>query len=324
MQSIDRVKAHSSHSEEVIDLRPARPGANTFVRVLSGICSQRRKTRSCPSTPRLDGKRVLVTGGTAGIGEFITRGLIERGADVISLSRGFSQSVTASAVVHRLQADLADPESIVNVVSSLENSAIDLLICNSGVLMQDERKTADGLEKTFAVNVFGHHLLYKLLIERGVLSKGARIVMTTGDIYRTETRCSAEIPFDSTSKTYARSKLGNLWQVAELAHRYPDVYPVAVHPGVVASGFSGPKTGVGGWIRGKLLISEQAGAQAALIAATQAIPRGAYWHNVFGLVDLPGDDPAMDRKRATVLWQQLEQLAGPYLTPVNPDVGGQA
>ena len=72
------------------------------------------------------------------------------------------------------------------------------------------------------------------------------------------------------------SKLGNLWQVQELTKRYPGIRAYAVHPGVVLSGFAGgPKEGFSYWLRSKLLISEEQGAQAALIAATQDLPNGA-------------------------------------------------
>jgi NAD(P)-dependent dehydrogenase (short-subunit alcohol dehydrogenase family) len=296
-----------------IDLIPTKPESNSRKRIFACIRGQKRNSRICPNEPRLDGKRALVTGGAAGVGEFVSRGLIARGAEVITMARGLSHGTEAIKGVHSLNVDLGDPTTIVDAVNHLDNKPFDLLICNAGLVSQKPEQNITGLEKTFAINVLGHHILYRLLIERGLLAKNARIVITTGDIYISEEQCSAYIPFDTPSKTYARSKLGNLWQVAELKKRYPQLHPIAVHPGVVASGFTGAKTGILSWLRNKFLISEYAGAQSSLIGATQDIPRGAYWHNVLGIVDLPSDDPALNSSKAHKLWEQLEKLSKPFL-----------
>ena len=273
----------------------------------------KKATKTCPELPRLDGKRVLITGGAAGVGEFISRGLIERGAQVTSMARGQSKGTGELTDVRSLQVDLAEPQSIVAGVEQLGDTPFDLLICNAGLTVAEAQLTQIDVEKTFAVNVLGHHILYRLLIEKGLFSQDARIVMTTGDIYIMEDSCSINIPFDTSSKTYARSKLGNMWQVSELTKRYPALHAIAVHPGVIASGFAGSKEGFFAKVRDKLLISEQAGAQASLIAATQNIPKGAYWNNVLGIVNLTNDDPALDHENAARLWDELETVTTPYI-----------
>lgn len=296
-----------------ISLISSTPASKPTLRIMACILGQRRKNKYCPSTPRVDGKTVLVTGGIAGVGEFVSRGLIERGAKVITLSRGISQGSASIPEADNLTADLADPISIINAVNQLGDTPIDILICNAGLVSKTAEQTTTGLERTFGVNVFGHHLLYRLLMKRGLLSPNARIVMTTGEIYVMANECSSSTPFDSTDSSYARSKLGNIWQVAELSKRYSDLYPIAVHPGVVASGFTGAKTGILAWFRKRLLISEEAGAQSSLIAATQALPRGAYWHNLLGIIKFPDNDIAQDTDSAACLWDELEELAAPYL-----------
>ncbi len=317
----EHTEAQRDFAGSALDLAPRRPPANTLLRIFSGIVCQRGRSRVCPPLPRLDGKRVLITGGTAGVGEFVTRGLLERGALVTTMSRGRSQGSARVPGITELTADLAQFSTVVDAVNQLDTAPVDILICNSGVLMSQNEFSSSGLEKTFAVNVAGHHLLYRLLIQRGLLAPDARLIITTGDIYRSAEHCSKDLPFDSPARTYARSKLGNLWQVSELSWHFPHLTAIAIHPGVVASGFAGAKGGLAGWLRGKLLIDEQAGAQAALIAATQQLPRGAYWHNVFGLVDLADDDPGQDEDQAGVLWEQLEWLIAPYLS--SADTGSE-
>lgn len=306
--SLAELPANSS-----IDLTPKRNLPAGKKRLFTAIFGQKKKNRVCPSEPRLDGKRALVTGGAAGVGEFISRGLMARGAEVITMARGASVGTGVITGAKFIQADLEDPDSIVNAVESLVETPIDLLICNAGLISQSSETSQEGIEKTFAINVLGHHILYRLLIERGLLAENAKIIMTSGDIYVSANQCSASLPYDSASASYARSKLGNLWQALELNHRYSNYVAIAIHPGVVASGFIGSKTGILAWLRDKILLAEEAGAQAALIAATQNLPSGSYWHNIFGLIDFPAGDPALNHKASTALWDQLELLAAPYL-----------
>lgn len=289
------------------------PLKNKYFRVFNCILGQKGKTISCPEEPRLDGKRVLVTGGAAGVGEFISRDLIARGAEVTAMARGRSQGTNTIEGLKTIQADLTNSTSIVTAVNSHINEPFDIVICNAGLVSREAEVTSDGVERTFAANVLGHHILYRLLIDRNLLNTDARIIMTSGDIYIMEDDCNANASFDQMQKVYSRSKLGNLWQSLELTSRYPNLHPISVHPGVVASGFSGAKVGFAAWLRNHLLISEQAGAQSALIAATQTLPRGSYWHNKMGLVNLPKSDPALDQEKSARLWQQLESLAAPYL-----------
>lgn len=298
-----------------LDLNPRPPASNAAGRMLRCAFRQRSRTLHCPETPRLDGQRVWITGGASGVGEFVSRGLLARGAHVTSLSRGVSKSTGEITGLEYLKCDLADPSSIQHAAQNIGANTVDVLICNSGIVVDDYRETSVGVEKTFGVNVLGHHLLYRLLIERGAFRSGASIVMTAGDAYVMATNCvPAPKPYSSQA-VYCSSKLGNMWQTLELARRYTHIRAVAIHPGVVASGFGGgSKGGLGYWLRSQLMISEEQGAQAALIAATHPLPSGSYWHNTVGLMELPTTDIANDVGKATELWETLEGLAVPWIS----------
>jgi NAD(P)-dependent dehydrogenase (short-subunit alcohol dehydrogenase family) len=289
-------------------VRGTQPDSNRLRRISKSMIGQGSRTMRCPQEPPLVGKKILITGGASGVGEFVSRGLIARGASVTSLARGVSKSKTDLAGLTSRAADLSDPQSILSCVAQLDQTPFDIIIFNAGINSSKYEETPMGLEKTYAVNVFGHHLLFKALEKRGLLKPGARVVFTTGDIYVLANDCTPEFKFSRGQMAYARSKLGNLWQVAEMTRRYPDLHPIAVHPGVVASGFVGAKTGPVGWIKERIFISEEAGAQSALIGATQSLVRGAYWHNVFGLVDLSPADIAMDAEKSGLFWERLQAL----------------
>ena len=289
------------------------PPVNKLIRAKLSIYGQKIRHHACPKLNRLDGKKVLITGGTAGVGEFITRSLLAQGAQVTSLSRGVSTSTDKIDGVELFYMDLADPDTIVSAVDKLGEQQFDIIICNAVLLTKAGETSPSGYEKTFSVNVLGHHILYRLLMTRNLLANKARIVITTGDIYVLENECSPDLPFDEPYRTYARSKLGNLWQVRELTQRYSNFHSVAVHPGVIANGFVGKKTGFLAWLRSTQLITEEQGAHSSLIGATQPLPKGSYWHNVFGLVNLQHYDTACDDMGSQKLWEQLESIALPYL-----------
>ncbi len=283
-------------------------------RLFTCMFRQKSKTRKCPQFPHFEGKRVLVTGGYAGVGEFVSRGMLERGAQVTSLARGISKGKNELPEVDFIKCDLSDLSSVVNAVDELEQLKFDVLVCNSGIALREHVMTNEDLEMTFAVNVLGHHLLYRLMLERGMFNAGARIVMTTGEAYCAADKCESNPETYRVDKVYGGSKLGNLWQVLELVKRYPNISAFSVHPGVILSSFGGgiPK-GIRRWFASKILITEEQGAQAALIAATQELENGTYWHNVCGAMSLPENDAALDREKSALLWQQLEVLIHPYL-----------
>ncbi|WKD51664.1 SDR family NAD(P)-dependent oxidoreductase [Microbulbifer spongiae] len=240
--------------------------------------------------------------------------MLARGAKVVSLSRGVSRGKGTLPEVDSINCDLSNLTSVTNAVDQLGNQKIDILICNSGVAMRERKQASDEIEMTFAVNVLGHHLLYRMLQERNLFTEKPRIVMTTGEAYFVSKKCEVNPSQYRMDHVYGGSKLGNLWQVLELVRRYPSLQAFAVHPGVILSGFGGgiPK-GFRHWLASKILISEKQGAQAALIAASQDIPNGTYWHNTCGIMSLPEEDAALDTQKAETLWRQLEMLIKPFL-----------
>lgn len=280
--------------------------------------AQRRRSIACPDAPRLDGRRLLVTGGNAGIGLATCRGLLERGAEVVMASRNVDE---ARAACRRLQAetggsvrpvplDLSDLSTVDRTMAALGDDVLDGLVFNAGVWPRAYGVSAQGHELAFATNVLGHHLLFRRLQPR--LPKGARVVVLTGDIYITVDDCTHAYRYRGAAgctRAYARSKLGNLWWTFEAQRRFPAMHLVAVHPGVVASGLTGDQTSLQP-IRDALLLTTAQGAQTSLYALTQLdVPPGGYLHNTMGIVELRPDDPARDEGRWRSLWHLCETLS---------------
>lgn len=132
-----------------LDFTPYRASRYMPVRMLTCMYRQQSRTQCCPELPRLDGKTVLITGGVAGIGEFISRGAMDRGAKVISMSRG----VNKLSGVQQIKCDLVDLESVKNAVEQLNGQKIDILFCNAGIALREHRMADNNIEMTYAVNV---------------------------------------------------------------------------------------------------------------------------------------------------------------------------
>jgi retinol dehydrogenase-12 len=298
------------------------------MRLGRAIWRQSRRTPRCPLTPRLDGKLALVTGGNAGIGLEITRGLAKRGAEVVVAARTAATAAAAceaiaretGSVLRHVALDLSDLESVVRATDLMRDLAlgrgIDILVANAGIWPQQYAESAQGHEIAFAVNTLGHHVFVRRLLKDACLRDG-RVVVLTGDIYIRTAECTSDFKYEGSSGgalAYCRSKLGNLWFAAELQRRYQDLEVYVVHPGVVASRLGGEATGFAAFMKNVLLIDLEAGAQTPLWCATQPnLVRGGYYHNTMGLVRLSPHDAAASEPKATALWARLDKLASGFL-----------
>ena len=139
-----------------------KPTKSLRLRIFKCIYRQKSRNHICPELTNMKGMHVLITGSTEGVGEFISRKLIEKGA------RGVTQSTVNVEGLKTISADLTKSQSIKDAVYSMEGERFDMLICNADVVRDIYVKNSLGLKKTFAVNVFGHHLLYKLLNRKRV------------------------------------------------------------------------------------------------------------------------------------------------------------
>jgi len=295
------------------------------LRVMDCMVGQRRRTVRCPTTPSLRGKIGVVTGGGAGIGREISRGLALRGADVVIASRNVEKCEAVAEAIRAesgrdawaLRLDLSDIAQVRDAASALAERLggrpVDILVNNAGVWPQRYAVSKQGHETSFAVNVLGHHVLAMSLVD-GPLSPEARVIVVTGDIYAIARECTPEYRYRGPIGglfAYCRSKLGNLWWARQLQRRFPALMVLAAHPGVVSSDLGVAESPV--MARMKRLFpmpSTEHGAQTPLLCATQPdLEPGGYYHNTLGHVRLRDSDPASDERKAASLWQELQALS---------------
>jgi NAD(P)-dependent dehydrogenase (short-subunit alcohol dehydrogenase family) len=146
---------------------------------------------------RLDGKKVLITGASSGLGFATAELLAGLGASVIMACRSgipekgnMIRERTGSEQVFMHQVDLSEKESINKLVDTVKQDygKIDMLICNAAVVPKESRKTRDGLEEMFMVNYLAKFILVNKLIEEDCFntSKGKipRIIIVSSESHR--------------------------------------------------------------------------------------------------------------------------------------------
>ncbi len=198
------------------------------------------------------GRTVLVTGGTGGIGRATAAGLATMGAHVAITGRDVVRAQeaaaeirsTTGATVDVFVADLSTQFGVRELADeALETlPRIDVLINNVGGYWNTRHVTADGLERTFALNHLAPFLLTGLLLPRLRQSGHARVVIVSSHAH-----AQGRIDFDdlqgehaySGARAYNQSKLANLLFSNQLArlHRQHGIASNALHPGVVSTDF---------------------------------------------------------------------------------------
>ena len=146
---------------------------------------------------RLDGKKVLITGSSSGLGLATAKKLAGLGAEVIMAVRsGIPQKgeevkkASGSELVYMHHVDLLDFDSIRNLVDEIESTykKIDILICNAGIVTKEARKTKHGLEEMFTVNYLAKFVLVNLLLEKDCFNTSEgnipRIIFVSSESHR--------------------------------------------------------------------------------------------------------------------------------------------
>lgn len=188
----------------------------------------------------LTGKRVLVTGVSAGLGVETARALAAHGATVIGTVRDLDKGRQVTAGIPGLtllEMDLADLASVRAAADRLvaEGAPLDLIIANAGVMACPKSFTADGFEMQFGTNHLGHFVFVNRIAS--LLRPGGRLVNLASSGHRFSDVDLDDPNFEHTEYTpfgaYGRSKTANILFAVEFDRRHRDrgVRAVAVHPG---------------------------------------------------------------------------------------------
>ncbi len=297
----------------------------------------------------LRGKRVLVTGASAGLGVETARALAARGAKVVGAVRDLAKGAAATAAVREQAAQGGGLELVELALASLasvracadalvaDGSAFDLIIANAGVMACPFGRTTDGFETQFGTNHLGHFVLINRIAS--LLRPGSRLVNLASAGHRFADVDLEDPNFDSTTYSefgaYGRSKTANVLFAVEFDRRHRDagIRAAAVHPGVIQTELGRHMTPE---LIAQIMPPPTPGEEAAAPAFTwKTIPQGAatsVWTGVVADAAAVGgrycedchvaeitEDPlarggvrayALDADRARALWAKSEAMVG--------------
>jgi NAD(P)-dependent dehydrogenase (short-subunit alcohol dehydrogenase family) len=297
----------------------------------------------------LSGKRVFVTGASAGLGVETARALAAHGAEVVGAARDLSKAQAATEQVraqassggslHLVQLDLASLASVRRCADALLEAGrpFDVIIANAGVMACPKGSTADGFETQFGTNHLGHFVLVNRIAS--LLGPGSRLVNLSSAGHR-----FADVDLDDPNferspyaefVAYGRSKTANILFAVEFDRRYKarGVRATAVHPGAIQTELSRYMTPD---VREKLIAEINANQpKDAAPFSYKSIPQGAatsVWAacvadaaaiggrycedcHVGEVVTIPGlragvQSYALDSQRAQALWEKSEEWVG--------------
>jgi len=292
----------------------------------------------------LSGKRILITGVSAGLGVETARAVVAHGGTVVGTARDLAKARRALAAalppgmsIKLVEADLASLSSVRKAADELlaQGKPFDVVIANAGVMACPQGKTADGFETQFGTNHLGHFVFVNKLVP--LLKPGGRIVTLSSAGHQISDVNLDDPNFERTEYQpflgYGRSKTANILYAVALDNRLKGrgIRATSLHPG-------GIQTELGRHMTPELRAQIQARIAASKEAATfryKTVPQGAattVWASFVAPSEAIGghycencnvcevnDDTtsragvrsyALDPKRAEELWRKSEEMVG--------------
>ncbi|HEX6292404.1 MAG TPA: SDR family oxidoreductase [Herpetosiphonaceae bacterium] len=281
----------------------------------------------------MQGKLVMVTGATDGIGKETARALAQMGAQVIVVGRNPAkieatideiQAQSGNRQIDGLRADFAALDEVRALAAAFMQryDRLDVLVNNAGGFFNTYKETADGFEQSFGINHLAPFLLTHLLLDAlktGAHRSGsARIVNVSSAAHML-----GKMNFDdlqgrkrfSGMRAYAQSKLANLLFTYELARRMRGrgITSNALHPGAVASNFARNQPGWGAAFFKLALrfgLTPVQGAQTSIYLASSPKMEGITGNYYVKCKAVRSSPASYDTAAAARLWQISEDLAG--------------
>src|SRR5215510_2351583 len=236
---------------------------------------------------QLEGRTVLVTGASSGIGRATALGLAAEGARLLLVGRTPERCEETLAEIRRrsgrddsvmLRADLSSLKEVRRLAEEVlaRTDRLDVLVNNAGVTLLRRETTVDGLEATFATNHLAYFLLTGLLLPRLRESAPARIVNVASDAHRFGRLDLDDLQSErryAAMRVYGQSKTANILFTQELARRIAGsgVTANALHPGGIRSNLGRSQGALAEALRrvvGLFLKSPEEGARTSLYLAS--------------------------------------------------------
>lgn len=199
----------------------------------------------------LKGKRVLVTGVSAGLGVETARALAAHGAEVVGAARDLAKAERATIKTHAgaknggslslIELDLASLKSVRTCADTLvaDGRSFDVVIANAGVMRTPFWHTEDGFEMQFGTNHLGHFAFVNRIAP--LIAPGGRLVNVSSAGHRYSDVDLDDPNFANTAYdpmiAYGRSKTANILFAVEFdrRHKTKGIRATALHPGGIVT-----------------------------------------------------------------------------------------
>lgn len=278
----------------------------------------------------LKGLNIVVTGATDGIGKVTARELAKIGADVTIVARDpvkgerVMKELRAAAGHDNVHVVLGDLSTLAGMRGAAEAvkgrlKTIDVLVNNAGAAFLKREVTADGFERTFALNHLAYFLMTALLLEKVKAGAQGRIVNVASQAHdgaKLDLGDLQNAKAYSGWRAYQQSKLANIYFTYELARRLQGTKVTAncLHPGFVASQFGSNFKGIVGALFGFAksfaAISEEEGAKTSIYLASSPDVAGVSGKYFDRSKAVRSSAVSYDENVARELWERSAAMTG--------------
>ncbi|KAF3005259.1 hypothetical protein E8E14_005746 [Neopestalotiopsis sp. 37M] len=284
--------------------------------------------------PDLSGQVIIVTGGTAGLGLECIRQLSTHNPAHIYLAarsqekadtviRELRDSIPEACPITFLSLDLSSFSSVKAAAAAFlrQETRLDILMNNAGIMMTPEGLTEDGYEVQFGTNVMGPALftllLLPLLQQTAKLNPQTRVVnlssasekVAPSDLYPF---AELKTPMSSrhTTARYTMSKIACVHYTSALAQLYKEPKFISVHPGMVATNLHHNSTGIflKPFLNAAIYFATpvEKGARSQLWAAVSPDARSGEFYGPVGVLD-QGSKNSKQPELIDQLWDWMKQ-----------------
>jgi NAD(P)-dependent dehydrogenase (short-subunit alcohol dehydrogenase family) len=196
---------------------------------------------------RMKGKTLLLTGAPGGIGRCIALALAQQGAHIIAHARSADK---AAPLVDEIKKAGGSAEAVGFELDSIKavreaaralrekHAKLDVLINNAAIWNGTRQVSADGFEKTWAVNVLAPYILTEELLAPLKAARGRVVNLSSNEHYLGRINWD-DLQFEKGYRAryaYRRSKLSLTMLTNELAARENGITANSLHPGVSGTG----------------------------------------------------------------------------------------
>jgi len=298
--------------------------------IFAMIRNNKSDPKICDNT--YDGKLVVITGATSGIGYLTARKYASMGADLICVNRNHEKSEALKKEIvgefavkcEYIIADLSKLDEIYRVGKELTqlNTEINVLIHNVGIYLTKRETTTDGLEKVFVVQYLASFIINYLLIDKLKSQEKARIIMVNSEGHRFAAwglRID-DLNWDkrrySGLKSYGSAKVAQLLSMIVFNEHFKNtgISINAMHPGAVKTDTGQENGPVYRWFKrnfiDKTLKSPEISAEALYYLGVSREIEGVSGKFFNLTTEEEPAPPALDKEVAYELWEKSLDLGG--------------